>query len=132
MSDKKGRPISPVNGVPLPEGKRFEPGERAREIGRRGGKKCQANAKVRKTLREDLLAVLADMEIPQKDGGKKVPIQEALSVSLIQAALKGNVKAYETIRDTIGEKPVENINVSIPDSGVMDEVRKYLKGVEEQ
>lgn len=39
-------------------------------------------------------------------------MQEKISFSLIQEALKGNVKAFETIRDTIGEKPKDNVNIT--------------------
>lgn len=120
------RPVSPVNGQPLPRGKPFEPGERAREIGRNGGRKSQKKAKERKTLREDLLAVLTDMTIPQKDTGKKVPVQEALSIAVIKAALNGNVRAYEIIRDTIGEKPAEKISFTTPPAEVISQVEKAL------
>jgi hypothetical protein len=34
-------------------------------------------------------------------------------LSLIQQALDGNVKAFETIRDTIGEKPKENLDIAV-------------------
>lgn len=109
MIDTDKRPVSPVNGQPLPRGKPWKTSDEAREAGKKGGKKSGMKRKMRKTLREDLLAVLSTLEIPQKDGGKKVPVQEALSTSLIKAALNGNVRAYEIIRDTIGEKPVEKV-----------------------
>ena len=60
MTDTSKRPVSPVNGQPLPRGKPFEPGERAREIGRNGGRNSQKKAKERKTLREDLLTLLKE------------------------------------------------------------------------
>ncbi len=116
MTDSNNRPVSPVNGQPLPRGKPFT-SETAREAGRKGGRKAGINIKKRKTLREELLAVLTDMEIPEKNSEKKVPVQEALSVSLIKAALNGNVRAFEIIRDTIGEKPVENVVASLQDGG---------------
>lgn len=127
MAEKK-RPVSPVNGQPLPRGKPFEPGERAREIGRNGGRKSQKKAKERKTLREDLLKVLMNMDIP--DNGQMVPVQEALSVSLIKSALNGNVRAYEIIRDTIGEKPVENLNIVTTDFTALDEAFAKMEGAD--
>ena len=48
---QKERPRSPVNGVPLPEGRRFSQGEQQREIARMGGIKSAQNKKARKTLR---------------------------------------------------------------------------------
>ena len=113
---KEKRPVSPVNGQPLPKGRPFETGdERAKNAGKQSGKK----RKERKTLREDLLAVLTNLEVPQD--GESVPVQTALSTSLIQAALKGNVRAYEIIRDTIGEKPAENVNLVTTDFTALDE-----------
>ena len=128
MPDTNKRPVSPVNGQPLPRGKPFEPGDRAREIGRKGGKNSKKKQAERKTLREELLAVLTDMQIPQKETGKMVPVQEALSMSLIKSAINGNVRAYEIIRDTIGEKPVERVLVSDVDPSVVDEVERMVRG----
>ena len=124
------RPVSPVNGQPLPRGRPpFKPGEEAREIGRKGGKKSGKKRKERKTLREDLLAVLTNLDIPQKDG-KKIPVQEALSTALIKAALNGNVRAYEIIRDTIGEKPVDNLNIVTTEFTALDDAFDRLERAE--
>ena len=43
----------------------------------------------------------------------------AITVALCQKALKGDTRAYELIRDTVGEKPVEtikNINLNYEDT----------------
>lgn len=74
----------------------------AREKGKKGGKKSGEVRAQRKTLREELIALL-ETKIEDKT------IQEKISFSLIQEAISGNVKAFETIRDTIGEKPIEQI-----------------------
>lgn len=108
MNDtKKERPVSPINGQPLPEGKRFERGEEQRERARKAGQKSGEVRRARKTLREELLALLSQ-DITDKRG-RTVPTQVALSTALIQEALKGNTKAFEVVRDTIGEKPVDKI-----------------------
>ena len=127
MTDTNKRPVSPVNGQPLPRGKPFT-SETAREAGRKGGRKAGINIRQRKTLREDLLKVLMDMEIPQKDTGKMVPVQEALSIAMVKAALNGNVRAYEIIRDTVGEKPAENVNIVTSDFTALDEAFSRLEG----
>ena len=80
----------------------------AREKGKKGGKKSGEVRAQRKTLREELIALL-ETKIEDKT------IQEKISFSLIQEAISGNVKAFETIRDTIGEKPIEQIqNINPP------------------
>lgn len=125
--DDKNRPVSPVNGQPLPRGRPFT-SETAREAGKKGGRKAGINIRQRKSLRDELIAVLTDMEIPQKDTGKKVPVQEALSISLIKSALSGNVRAFEIIRDTIGEKPVENLAIMASDFKALDDAFEALDG----
>lgn len=96
----------------------------ARERGRNGGIKSGEVRAKRKTLKEELLALLGT-KIEDKT------IQEKISFSLIQEALDGNVKAFETIRDTIGEKPQDKVNISgevnNPFSGMStEELRKIL------
>ena len=44
------------------------------------------------------------METVNKDG---ITYQELISTSLVKEALKGNTKAYEIIRNTICQKPIE-------------------------
>lgn len=127
---KNERPVSPRNGQPLPRGKPFEPGEQQREISRKAGKRSAEVKKERKTLREDLLRVLMNMDIPDTENGKMVPVQEALSVSLIKSALNGNVRAYEIIRDTIGEKPAENLNIVTSDFSALDEAFARMEGAD--
>lgn len=96
----------------------------ARKRGKQGGiKSGQARAQ-RKTLKDELITLL-QTEIEDKT------IQEKISFSLIQEALKGNVKAFATIRDTIGEKPKEEIehsgNINNPFGGLStEELRKIL------
>ena len=85
------------------------PNER-RENASKAGKASGAARRARKTLKEELLLLLSDGDT-----------QSRLSLALIEEALNGNkagsvTKAFEVIRDTIGEKPVdkvENKNVDI-------------------
>ncbi len=88
--------------------------ELARENGRKGGLKKAENERKRKTLREELLLLL-----------EKGDTQTKLSLSLIEEATKGNTKAFEVIRDTIGEKPKENISVGVS-------YEDYIKKVEDE
>lgn len=73
--------------------------EEQREIAKKGGIKSGEVRRARKTLKEELLLLLS-----------KGDTQEKMSLSMIAKALNGDVKAFEVIRDTIGEKPVEKID----------------------
>lgn len=125
MTDTTNRPVSPVNGQPLPRGRPFEPGEEAREAARRGGRKSAKVRAERKTLREDLLLLLKE-QITDKNSGRQMETQAALSAALIKQALSGNTKAYEIIRDTIGEKPVDNLTIVSADFSALDAAFKSL------
>ena len=81
--------------------------EKAVENGRKGGKASGESKRARKTLREELLALLSQ-DIKTDDGGK-INTQVAMSTSLIKEAIDGNTKAFELVRDTIGEKPVDKV-----------------------
>ena len=71
----------------------------ARRRGKKGGIASGKVRKERKALREELLLLLS-----------KDDTQEKVSLALIKQALNGNTKAFEVIRDTIGEKPVDKID----------------------
>lgn len=72
------------------------------ENGRKGGKKAAANARRRKTIKEDLLAVLNE---PAGKDGKT--IQEYWVRALMKNLLRGDVRTSVFVRDTIGEMPRE-------------------------
>lgn len=68
----------------------------ARERGKKGGIKSGKVRKERKTFKEELLLLLSLENMQTK-----------ISVALIQKAINGDTKAFEIIRDTVGEKPVD-------------------------
>lgn len=87
----------------------------------------QKNAK---TMRETLEILLAK-EITNK-AGETATTREAISVSLIKKAMSGDVRAFEVIRDTIGEKPTDkidatNTNIDITDQKVIENVINKIK-----
>lgn len=78
--------------------------ERQRQIASMGGKASQDAIKRRKTLREELEIML---ELITKDNdGKDVTVQNSITGALLRKAKSGDVRAYEVIRDTIGQMPV--------------------------
>lgn len=83
----------------------------AREKGRNGGIKSGEVRRAKKTMKA-MLDYLLEKEIENKKG-EKASTQEAISVALIKQALSGNVKAFEVIRDTIGETPKQEVKTTI-------------------
>lgn len=99
--------------------------EDQRKIRSAGGKRSGEVRRARKTLREELLAMLSDGDTQKK-----------ISVALIQEATNGNnagsvTKAFEVIRDTIGEKPVDKVMIAEVDQTVIDEVEAMINDDEE-
>lgn len=84
--------------------------EERRENGRKGGIASGIARNERKTLKEQLLILLENGDT-----------QKEVSLALISKALTGDTKAFEVIRDTIGEKPKEQIEQKQEVKIVMDD-----------
>ena len=97
--------------------------ERRAECGRKGGLAKREATRKRKEMRETLDILL---NMPMKKGkvytaedikcfadlkGKNITIDQAVMVCLIQKALKGDLSAIAMVRDTIGEKPSDKVEV---------------------
>ena len=98
--------------------------EKAKINGRKGGiasGKAKREKKLLKELLEEALSKGTETD------NEYVNITKAL----IKEANKGNVKAYEVIRDTLGQKPKEVIEVSNNTDETILEVEKYLKSKKE-
>lgn len=109
----------------LQKGKRFESSDGSARKAQE--KSIEAHAE-RRSFREGLLMLL-EAPIKDKEGnasGKTT--QDAIIAGLVKRAISGDTRAFEMIRDTIGEKPVENINVNAPDPGIMEEIRRRMAG----
>ena len=74
---------------------------------RKGGK-ASGKARREKANLKKCLEILLEKETENKSG-EKVSGAEALSAKLFQTAMKGDVKAFEVLRDTAGQKPVEKV-----------------------
>ena len=83
--------------------------EEAREIGRKGGKASAEARRKKKELKELLEIALSQ---PCKDGSGQ-DNWTAMTVALLQKALSGDTKAYEVVRDTLGQKPTDKLEADI-------------------
>lgn len=102
--------------------------EKAREIGSKGGKASVEARRKKRDLRLALEALL-ESDVKKKDlSGKEqnMSVAEAMSLEQVRKALKGDSKAYEIIRDSSGQKPIEKIQVAEVDADVINEVEKAV------
>ena len=98
----------------------------ARERGRKGGKASAAKRAERKTFREGLLLLLNE-PLKDKAGNPTTnTTQDAIIAALVKRAANGDTRAFEMIRDTIGEKPVQDVKVSTGDFSALDDAFKGM------
>ena len=101
--------------------------EEAAKNGRKGGIASGKARRARKTLREELETLLTMPTVDKETGEKKEStVQSAITAALVKQALKGNTKAYEIIRDTIGEKPTEHVTLADVGQDTIDLVEKMV------
>jgi hypothetical protein len=85
--------------------------EEARENGRKGG---IASGKARREKRT--MAEILNLLLSEKAGTSNMNCKEAIVLRAIQQAIKGDAKARDFVRDTIGEKPTEKTVTTIDTS----------------
>lgn len=105
------------------KGTQFQTGDEQVKTAKKGGIASGKARRQKKAFRETLEALLY---MPMKDGkeiavddiqsfasikGQNISVQEAILIAQIQKAMKGDTRAAEYVRDTIGQKPSDNINV---------------------
>lgn len=108
------------------EGKGFDSRttEEQREIARLGGK---ASAEARRRKKDLRLALEMLLEKDFKDkNGNIISGTEAVTAKLFEQAMKGNIKAFETIRDSVGQKMPERIMIAEVDQSVIEEVEQAV------
>ena len=93
--------------------------EEKREIAIKGGiasGKARKQKKMLKTLLEEALSKGTETDNDYIN----------ITLALIQQANNGNVKAYEVIRDTLGQKPKEQIEISHDTNEIENQIDEYL------
>lgn len=98
----------------------------ARARGRSGGIASGEARRARITLRASLDELLS-MPVKDENGNETGEnIQHAVAVALVTKALQGDTKAFEIIRDTIGEKPAEKVMLAEVDQQTIDQVERLV------
>lgn len=106
----------------IPQSERTK--EEQRVIARQGG---IASGQARREKRDLRRALEMLLEKEYKDrNGNTLTGTEAISAKLFEQAMKGNIKAFETLRDTVGQKPVEKVMIADVDQSVIDEVERAV------
>ena len=94
----------------------------------KGGKRSAEVRREKRDLRK-ALEFLMEQEITDKKGNTKTGT-EAMALAVFQKALKGDTKAWEIVRDTVGQKPIEKVQVAEVDQATIDEVERAVLDTE--
>lgn len=136
---RKGNPHTLKSFDNTPEGKK-----RASECGKKAGK-ASGEAKRRKKLMRENLEILC--QLPAKGGratdvesiknfaelkGKNITVEQAMLIAQIKKALAGDTTALTFIRDTMGQKPVDEkkVETNSTEASLLAEIVGQMKSDE--
>ena len=89
------------------------------------GGKASADARRKKRDLRNAIEILLENDIKGKNGEIKSGA-EAIAIAQFQKALKGDTRAFEVIRDTAGQKPVEKVMVAEVEQSTLDEIEDLV------
>lgn len=97
-----------------------------KEVRENGAKGGIASGEARRKKRDLKLAIqaLLEADIKDKKTGDVMSGAEALAVAQFRKAMRGDTKAFEVLRDTSGQKPVEKVEQVNIDGEYIDKVNE--------
>ena len=128
MPNNKDRPQKSLDN--LKKGKKINSEEVARKYQKKSAISRKKNAEDRKNLKLALEHLLENDTTLRS--GETMSGAAAISQQLFNQALKGNVKAFETIRATVGQDPVQKVMVAEVDQEIVDEVERIVLETEQE
>lgn len=104
----------------------LRPGEYhlSKEEAKKGGI-ASGKARAEKRDLRKALEMLLEQTFTDKKGVTRTGAQ-AITEKLFSEVMKGNVRAFEVLRDTVGQKPVEKVMIAEVDQDIIDEVEKAV------
>lgn len=100
--------------------------EERRENASKAGKASVEARRKKKQLRE-ALEILLERNYGKK-GGEQMTGTEAMAYAAVMGAMRGDWKAWELVRDTTGQKPVERVVTAEVPADVIDEIEELVFG----
>ena len=90
-----------------------------------------ASGEARRRKRDIRLALEALLEKEYTDkSGKVMTGVEAIALKQMEKAMKGDTRAFEVVRDTVGQKPIERVQVTEISQQDIDEVEEMVFGAD--
>ena len=115
--------------------------EMARDYQQRSVEARKRNSARKKSIKETLDILLeckptdkdlALMRAQGVDVDNDATYRQAIAFSIVNRAMKGNTRAFELIRDTVGEMPVQKVAIAEVDDALIDEVEREVLADDEE
>ena len=124
MMEKKPRKANKGHENLKPQNTRTK--EEQRVIATMGGI-ASGEARRKKKLLKECFDVLLEKDYKRKDG-YTASGAETLALTVFEKAQRGDLKAFELVRDTAGQKPVDKVMLAEVDQKTIDEVESMVLG----
>lgn len=95
------------------------------------GGKASGEARRRKKQLREILDELMERKAGKDSDGNEITTAEAMAIQAVKAAMNGDWKAWELVRDTAGQKPVDKVVIAEVEQSVIDEVERAVYNDEE-
>ena len=103
--------------------------EEAKERGTNGGVKSGEARRKKKLLRELLNELMEKKNnLMLDENGDPMTNAAIMAVKAIDAASGGDWKAWELVRDTAGQKPIEKVMVAEVEADVVEQIENMVTG----
>lgn len=89
------------------------------------GGKASGEARREKRDLKRAMEILLEKSFTDKKG-TEMSGAEAIAIKQFEKALKGDTRAFEVVRDTAGQKPVEKIQVDEVEKESIDELERMI------
>ena len=89
------------------------------------GGKASGKARAEKRDLRKVFEALLEKEFTDKSG-KTATGAEVIAMEQMKKAMKGVARAFELVRDTSGQKPIEKVMIAEVDQSVIDEIEKAV------
>lgn len=115
----------------IPQSERTK--EKQSEVARLGGIASGKARAEKRDLRKAFEALLdKEYNIKNKTTGTTSILSgaELIALKQMEKAAKGDTKAFEVVRDTSGQKPVEKVMIAEVEQSVIDEIERAVLDIE--
>ena len=94
---------------------------------RKKAKRARQENLLKKKAFSEIFDALLGKTVKDKKG-EEITVAEAMAMKMVEKAMKGDTKAFEVVRDTNGQMPVQKVVMSEVDPNVISEVEEMVTG----